>query len=107
MVVSRFAAVCLLALQIAIPAYQLLKPRPARFGWQMFAGISQPLEFFVGFGDGRVERVDLARYFGRVRSDMTLTNDLPPILCAHLPNSREVSYRLIGERTPHIHRCDN
>ena len=45
-----------LAVQIAIPTVQLLAPRPAPFGWQMYAATGE-LPTVVAFDDAGTSRV--------------------------------------------------
>ena len=42
-----------------MPLWQLTVPRPARFGWQMYAGISQPAVFTAVKPDGSLATVSL------------------------------------------------
>jgi hypothetical protein len=85
-------------LQIIIPAFQLTQPRPARFGWQMYAGVSQPVAFTIVYPDGATAPVRLADYVGRVRADTDLERYLPPAICARERRAVAVRYRIIPER---------
>jgi hypothetical protein len=73
-----------LALQISIPFVQLFRPRPARFAWQMFSGISVPLRIKVKSGEER-RNVDIAEVVGNWRADL-----MPPFLCRRFPDASSV-----------------
>ena len=68
-------AIAFLVVQVAVPLWQLTVPRPARFGWQMYAGISQPAVFTAVKPDGSLATVSLDEYVIRPRDDLHLTRD--------------------------------
>jgi hypothetical protein len=75
-------AVLFLAVQIATPAWQLTKPRPARFGWQMYAGAPLPPAFIAVMPDGAHVLAPLDQYIVRSRDDLDVRRYLPPAICA-------------------------
>ncbi len=75
-------AMVFLGAQIALPAWQLTRPRPARFGWQMYAGGARASEFAAVRRDGSVTAVALDEYVVRSRDDLDLLRYLPPVICA-------------------------
>jgi hypothetical protein len=89
-------AIVFLVVQVAVPLAQLARPRPARFGWQMYAGISQPLAFTAVQRDGSLAPVQLDLYIIRMRTDIDLIRYLPPAICART-GAVAVRYRVIPE----------
>jgi hypothetical protein len=75
-------AIVFLVVQIAAPAWQLTRPRPARFGWQMYAGLPQASAFQAVHRDGSVTTAPLEDYIIRPRDDLDLLRYLPPAICA-------------------------
>jgi hypothetical protein len=97
-------AVAYLVVQLAVPLWQLTRPRPARFGWQMYAGISQPLTFAAVNADGSLTPVPLDRYIIRLRTDIDLIRYIPPAVCQRT-QAVAVRYTVIPERQPREVRC--
>jgi hypothetical protein len=62
--------------------WQLTRPRPARFGWQMYAGLAQASEFTSIHRDGSRATAPLDHYIIRPRDDLDLLRYLPPAICA-------------------------
>jgi len=88
-----------LAIQIAVPAWQLTQPRPARFGWQMYAA-GAPASGFSAVGrDGSVTAVVLESYVVRRRDDLDLLRYLPPAICART-GAVAVRYRQAARPEP-------
>lgn len=75
-------ALVFLGVQLAVPAWQLTRPRPARFGWQMYAGAAQATEFLAVDRDGSQRAAPLDEYIVRLRDDLDLLRFLPPAICA-------------------------
>jgi hypothetical protein len=94
-----------LSVQIAVPAFQLNAPRPARFGWHMWAARTEFPVFLVVMTDGTRQPADLATYVGLSRGEMDLTEALPPHLCRVVPAVAAVEVRVPGIETPRIHQC--
>ena len=93
-----------LAVQFIVATVQLLQPvRPVRFGWQMYAGVSQPASFDVVYPD-RVEPLDLSAYLADVRGDVDL-GVVPSTVCARNSGAIAVRFRVIPERTPREVQC--
>ncbi len=90
---KRVAAVffvLFLAIQIIVPLYKLTEPRPARFGWQMYAGAKAPISATLTRLDGSNITVGLAPYFGQYRGDLDLIEALPPYFCRRYPGVKTV-----------------
>ncbi len=75
-------AMAFLAVQIVVPAWQLTRSRPARFGWQMYAAGAPASAFSVVGRDGAVTSIALESYIVRRRDDLDLLRYLPPAICA-------------------------
>ena len=75
-------AIAFLAVQIGMPAWQLTRTRPSRFGWQMYAARAQASSFAAVARDGTVTPVALDDYILRRRDDLDLLRFLPPAICA-------------------------
>ncbi len=87
-----------LAVQVAVPAWQLSQPRPARFGWQMYSGIKPQPRMFTITEDGGQREVDLRRHVGYQRIDLDYVAFLPPHLCQTIPGVQAVRVQ-IGEKS--------
>ena len=85
-------AIAFLAVQILVPSWQLTKPRPARFGWQMYAAGAPASEFSVVGRDGSVTSIALEEYIVRTRDDLDVLRYLPPAICART-GAASVRYR--------------
>jgi hypothetical protein len=81
-VIALFCAV-FLAVQIGLPVVQLLDDvRPARWGWQMYAGYgANAVEYRLVRPDGTVEPVRLTQYAVVFRGDMPMERYAPQHLC--------------------------
>lgn len=86
-----FAA--LLALQVCIPLLRLGSERSTRFGWQMFATLSEPVQFTVRYRSGLVDTIDVADHVVKGRSEIDLSAVLPPHLCRRLEGADAVMVR--------------
>ena len=82
--------------QVVIPLVQLPKPRPARFGWQMFAGMPNHPRFTLIGRDGSRRTVDQNQYIGNYRGDLDLAAALPLHLCAQLADVDAVEVSGVG-----------
>jgi len=96
--------VAYLAVQLAVPSAKLWEPRPARFGWQMFAGIAPAPRFAVAMADGSTREVALADHYGNPRADLRYEDHLPGHLCRSLPGARAVRLERAG-REPEVRPC--
>ena len=92
-------AMAFLLVQMAIPAWQLARPRPARFGWQMYAAGPRAKAFAAVGRDGSVTEVALDEYIIRPRDDLDLLRYLPPAICART-GATAVRYREGPGRQP-------
>ena len=74
-------AVAWLTVQLAIPAFALLEPRPARLGWQMYSGLATGPEAWTVDADGRAAAVDVQSLFIVPRSEIDYAAVLRAGLC--------------------------
>jgi len=70
-----------LAIQVAVPAYALSQPRPARLGWQMYTGISELPTVTVELNDGSRQAVDIGSLIARDRAEADYVPALNATLC--------------------------
>ena len=78
--------------QVAVPISRIGEgDRSQRFGWQMFATVSNAPAFTVETRSG-VQNVDLDSYLARVRGDLDLSVLLPPFLCEEVEGAISVSW---------------
>lgn len=97
------------SVQIVVPAVLLLGPRPARFGWQMFAAHTIAPAFAVEHADGRRAMVDVDDFFAFRRGDLdpAVFDRLPPHLCRVDPSITTVYERRVPDPAAPIeaHPC--
>jgi hypothetical protein len=94
-----------LTVQILVPALQLLADRPARFGWQMFAGLREMPDILVVRPGGWVDTLPLRRYVGYPRAEMVFGPDLARYVCRRDPGAVAVVLRYPGRSAPAV-TCD-
>jgi hypothetical protein len=87
-----------LIFQVAVPTFQLRAIRPARWGWQMYAGIPATPTFMVELHDGTTQPVDVVAQLGYNRMELNLEAMLPPYLCRITPEAHSVHIELPGEQ---------
>ncbi len=66
---KKFLALFFL-IQLAVPAYQLTKPRVQRFGWQMYSGLPPSLEMMLVLEDGTQTSFSAGELLAERRSEM-------------------------------------
>jgi hypothetical protein len=84
----RFAlAFCaaFLTVQTVVPLLRLARPRPARFGWQMWTVRPTFPTFRMVMADGTKRAPDLSVYVAVNRGEVDLRDALPPHLCRAVP----------------------
>ncbi|HLT18929.1 MAG TPA: hypothetical protein VKZ96_05685 [Thermomicrobiales bacterium] len=85
---SRLAQIVILLFvvtQVLVPAYLLLGPRPAHFGWQMYSGVRTLSEFTTIDASGQAREIEPNDYLGNPRLEIDLTTALPAHICATQP----------------------
>lgn len=92
-------------IQTGVPLAKLFAPRPARFGWQMFTAKPQRVRFTLVMRDGTQKPVDLARYVGLSRGEVSLENALPRHLCRVVPDVASVQITAPNSKQPRVHPC--
>ena len=98
--------VVFLAIQIAIPAAALSLPRPARFSWQMYAGVRTKADFTIVRNDGSEHEIELSDYLGNPRLDIDVTASLPAFICLNEPDVALVRIdELLSDKVTE-HRCE-
>ena len=99
----QLAFYAILAAQIVIPLWQLaFAARPARFGWQMYAGSRLPSRIVVSAG-GAEREVLASDYLGNLRLDLDTEERLPPFICLRERAERVVFHYL--DREPREFPC--
>lgn len=93
-----FSAVILF--QLGVPLAQLWAPRPARWGWQMYATLPAPLTFSVVLHNGTVQPIDPAAYITLQRTEIDFATVLPPHLCHVTPGA--VAVQIQQSQTPQL-----
>jgi hypothetical protein len=101
--VALFFAAFLLV-QLAVPAYMLTQPRPARFGWQMYSGVRIAGVYLVEDATGRLDTVRVADYVARSRIEVDHRGALPAFLCQAVEGAAAVVHERAGE-PPERHPC--
>ena len=91
----RGFVIIFLLVQTAVPAYQLMGPRPSRFGWQMYGGARAPSKATIVGNDGTESTENVAQQVGFYRSDLDVTEHLPAYLCRKHPEARAVRLNYI------------
>jgi len=100
-------ALLFLALQVGVPLVRLLGPRPARFGWQMYAATT-PLPTLVGVrADGGRDTLPVGDYFAFLRSDLapSVFERLPRHVCTVAPGLVAVEYHGPTGSPPRLVPC--
>ncbi|HVS65983.1 MAG TPA: hypothetical protein VMT85_21050 [Thermoanaerobaculia bacterium] len=77
----RWFAIAYLLVQIGLPLFQLARPRPARFGWQMYSAV-RPVDIFFVDRAGERRAIDGA-LLDLVRADLDALDAIAPELCAN------------------------
>jgi hypothetical protein len=97
-----------LALQVGVPTARLFAPRPARFGWQMFAAAPRSPLVVATRVDGRRDTLDVDAYFAFQRGDLSRSayGKLWPHICRVDPTAARLTVRWPGSATPpESHQC--
>jgi hypothetical protein len=96
---------CFLAAQLIVPTLQLQATRPARFAWQMFGGVRQPLKYELVFADGTLQPINLSDHIGNFRSDIDTAEKFPAFLCRKYPDAAVVRFRFPTETATRSFPC--
>lgn len=101
------ATFCLsyLGIQLVVPVIQLGAPRPARFGWQMWAARRSVPAFVVLMKNGMRQPVAPSAHVGMSRVEIDLGEALPPHLCRVVAGIAAVEVRGAGSEMLQVHRC--
>lgn len=93
-----------LGVQIAVPVYRLVQPRPTRFGWQMFSTSSVPARVWIVSSDA-VREISPAAHIGNFRSDLEYERYALPFLCRVRPDATAVRYVMPVDNVVREYRC--
>ena len=105
-VIAACFFVVFLAAQILIPLAQFVwAPRPARFGWQMYAVASAAPSFELILRDGATKRLDITPYVTSLRGDVPLARFLPQHLCTLFPDAVAVHYQMDDGSQAGTYQC--
>lgn len=81
----------LLIAMLTIPVVRLGADGPSRFSWQMFSKSSTTTEFTVHTVTGE-SSVVIADFMARPRTDLPLTEIVPPHVCESFPGAISVTW---------------
>lgn len=106
LVIALCAAI--LAVQITIPIFQLTRPRPARWGWQMYSSVRPPARMVAVLTSGEEREVDRQAYIPYPRIDMDMDEDVALVshVCRTVPDIARVRVEHSPEKVEVI-ECDN
>ena len=93
-----------LAVQIALPVYRLLQPRPTRFGWQMYSAASVPSRVWIMSGD-RLQEISPGSYIGNFRADLEWERYALPHLCRVRSQATAIRYFMPLDSAVREYRC--
>ena len=96
-----------LVLQVGVPTVLLLRPRPQRFGWQMFTNAPVIPTVVVHRSSGRGDTVDVDRYFARRRPELTPgeLDLLAPHVCRVTDDAALVEISVRRDSPPRRYPC--
>ena len=100
----RWFFLAFLVVQVIVPVIQLSKPRPARFGWQMFSGYPPMAVYSVQVGDS-VRDVRVTDYVVVPRGDVVYRDALPGHLCQRIAGATAIFELPIGDTVPRRLPC--
>jgi hypothetical protein len=103
LVAGFFAA--FLAVQIVVPCVQLTKTRPTQFGWHMFSAWRPIPQYWIVFGDGATQEIDVHEHIGVRRLDADHHREFPAYLCRTYPNAVAVRWQWPGSDEIEEHPC--
>jgi hypothetical protein len=93
-----------LSVQIAVPVYRLVQPKPTRFGWQVFSAASVPSHVWIVSRDG-LQQISPASYVGNFRADLEWERYALPHLCRVRVEATAVRYVMPFDTAIREHRC--
>lgn len=95
--------VAFLLVQLGVPALKLAEPRPARFGWQMYAGTRAIPGFSVVLPEGG-EKIRTADHVIELRREIDNQRLIPPHLCRTVDSASAVLLHRSGQQ-PETYSC--
>ena len=96
-----------LVLQLLVPAIMLFRPRPQRFGWQMFTSVPVVPRLVLHRTTGRRDTVDVNRYFAIRRPEVALggLGLVASHVCRVTPDAVLVEVKVPPDSVPRLHPC--
>lgn len=95
-----------LAVQVLLPLALLLRPRPARFGWQMYSAVPAEWRLVVERRDGHRTEVDARAYTAFFRGDSDSHALVLQEICGADPAVAAVHVKRVGAaEIATEHRC--
>ena len=94
-------------MQVAVPAVLLFRPRPQRFGWQMFTNAPVLPRLVLHRTTGRRDTVDVDLYFA-VRRPELARGDLDLVashVCRVTEDATAVELWVRRDSAPRLHEC--
>jgi len=79
------ALAAFLAVQVVVPTFGLLGPRPARFGWQMYSIADAAPRAWAEARDGSLTSLDLTGRLAVLRADTRDASAIGTALCTGSP----------------------
>ena len=87
----------LLVVQVVVCLVQLWEPRPARFGWQMYAGFKNAVQYLVVDRSGEEQQIKINRYIALPRGDIDdVERKVKPLICGDHQEAQTVRFRYVG-----------
>jgi hypothetical protein len=102
---SSIAVVVGVFVQVIVPLIQLRQPRPARFGWQMYAGIREPFALTGVAADGSTRPIEIDNYLAFHRGDIAISRILPPVVCDREQELVAIRFQVPPEDTYRVYQC--
>lgn len=92
--------------QVCICLVQLSKPRPARFGWQMYSGMGGAVQYHVVDANGRDHGIDLQHYVAFPRYELDGEEQaVTPLVCRDYPGAKGMRFEYV-DRPSLFMPCD-
>jgi hypothetical protein len=86
-----------MTVQVVVCLIQLGQPRPARFGWQMYSGLRNPVQYQVVDGGGQPRTIAIREYVAFPRYELDgLEQKVTPLICQDHPDVSAVRFRYVG-----------
>jgi len=92
--------VAFVVIQVCICVVQLTRPRPARFGWQMYSGMGGAVQYHVVDADGRDHDIELQHYVAFPRYELQgEERAVTPLVCRDYPGAKGMRFEYVDRPT--------